>query len=406
MQIVVFYQYFSTPNGRWSTRFYHLAKHWTKRGHQVTVVTSVYDKSDLDELLGTHRRKRGWVRHLEVEGIRLVVLAIPISNRQSFSRRIASFLCYALLSCWFALRLPADLVIASSGPITVGLPALVARLVRRRRLVFECRDLWPEGAIALGALRNPLLTVPAFGLARACYRAASLVVTLSRDMADHLRGRFAVDRLAVVPNGVDLQAFADSESPAPAPSWLGDRQVLLYTGNLGPTNGSALIETCARRLEELGETRFLLVLLGEGPARASLQRLAEDLDTLVVLGPRPKREVVFWLRRALAALVPLADAPILATSSPNKLFEALAAGVPVIQTTDGWIAELLADHRCGYTVPPQDPDAVIEALRRLADDPEARRAAGRRARTLAREQFDLEKLADRYLASLHEAYGS
>ena len=147
MKIVYFYQYFSTPKGSWGTRVYEFAKNWVEQGHEVTVVSSVYSKSDLSA--------RGFIEDQYFEGIHVKVLNVRIDNKQHFLKRIWSFLLYGILSSYYALKLNADIVIASSGPITVGLPGLIARYLRGRKLVFETRDLWPEGAIELGIIKKP-----------------------------------------------------------------------------------------------------------------------------------------------------------------------------------------------------------------------------------------------------------
>src|SRR5690606_15584636 len=146
MKIVYFYQYFSTPNGSWGTRVYEFAKEWVDQGHEVTVVTSIYSKSDLvAEKL---------VEDQVFEGIKVKVLNVIIDNKQSFIKRILSFIKYSLLSSYYAIKLPADVVIASSGPITIGIPGLISKYIRGRKLIFETRDLWPEGAIELGIIKN------------------------------------------------------------------------------------------------------------------------------------------------------------------------------------------------------------------------------------------------------------
>ena len=149
MRIVYFYQYFGTPKGSWSTRVYEFTRRWVQSGDSVTVVTSVYDKSDLkpDKL----------VSRFDIEGIDVRVINVKQSNKHGKWLRFFTFATYAAFSCWYALFLKADVVVASSGPITVGLPGLVARYLRRIPFVFEVRDLWPEGAVQLGIISNPLL---------------------------------------------------------------------------------------------------------------------------------------------------------------------------------------------------------------------------------------------------------
>ena len=115
----------------------------------MTVVTSVYSKSDL--------KATKFIETQYHNGIRVKVINLKIDNRQPLFQRIYTFVAYALISAWYALTLPADVVVASSGPITVGIPGLVARYLRGRKLVFEARDLWPDGAIELGIIKIPVV---------------------------------------------------------------------------------------------------------------------------------------------------------------------------------------------------------------------------------------------------------
>lgn len=171
MKIVYFYQYFSTPKGAWCTRLYEFAKEWVEQGHEVTVVSSVYSKSDLEA--------KKLIEDQYFEGIHVKVINVLIDNKQSFLKRIWSFIQYGVLSSYYALTLKADVVIASSGPITVGIPGLLAKYIRGRKLVFETRDLWPEGAIELGIIKNSLLKKIAYWFEKICYKASSYIVTLS-----------------------------------------------------------------------------------------------------------------------------------------------------------------------------------------------------------------------------------
>ena len=166
MRIVYFYQYFSTPKGTWGTRVYEFTKRWVELGHDVTVVTSVYSKSDL---VATK-----FIENQEVDGIKLKVINVNIDNRQNIVKRIWTFLLYMFTSCWYALTLKADIVIASSGPITVGLPGLVAHYLRGRKFIFEVRDLWPEGAIELKVIKSKLLIKLSYWFERVCYKAAHI----------------------------------------------------------------------------------------------------------------------------------------------------------------------------------------------------------------------------------------
>src|SRR5690606_34232852 len=142
------------------------------------------------------------------DGIHVKIINVTIDNKQPFLKRIWSFIQYSMLSSYYALTLPADVVVASSGPITVGLPGLLARYVRGRKLVFETRDLWPEGVIELGIIKNYLLIKAADWFEKACYRASSYVVTLSAGMTTSNKRRFGISDVDDVTNAGNIERLS------------------------------------------------------------------------------------------------------------------------------------------------------------------------------------------------------
>jgi hypothetical protein len=170
LRIVIVYQYFGTPAGGWSTRVYEQAKRWVASGAEVTVITSPYYKSDI--------KANGFISKQVVDGIKLVVIDAGDSNKISILKRIVRAILFSIVSSWYAVRLPGDVLLASSGPITVGIPALLAKWLTRKKIVFEVRDLWPQGAIEMKLIRNPILVRLGLGFEKMCYDASDLVVPL------------------------------------------------------------------------------------------------------------------------------------------------------------------------------------------------------------------------------------
>lgn len=392
MKILYFYQYFSTPKGAWGTRVYEFAKEWVDAGHKVTVVTSIYSKSDL--------QASRLVEDQYFEGIHVKVLNLRIDNRQAFLKRIWSFVSYSILSCYYALAIKADIVIASSGPITVGLPGLVAKYIRGRKLVFETRDLWPEGAIELGVIKSPILKRFSYWFEKQCYKASSYIVTLSPGMTANIKKRFSIEHIDDVTNAANIALFS---TPIPF-----DRHDLLpktyaiYTGNIGMVNNSYWLFEAAKVLKERGRDDIKIVLIGEGQQREELEQLAgrDGVSNFIRLGLMPKKELVGFVQNALVSLVPLKGTPVLDTSSPNKFFESLAAGVPVIQTTNGWMKDFLVEHQVGFTLDPNNALELANKLIEMKDHPAEIVEMGDKAKTVARQFFDKDYLASKMLTIL------
>jgi len=396
VKILYFYQYFTTPKGSYGTRVYEFTKRWVEKGHQVTVITGVYAKSDI--------RAQKFIENQDYEGINVKVINVTIDNKMPVLRRIWSFIQYMSVSCWFAATLKADVVIASSGPITVGFPGLVAHYIRGRKFVFEVRDLWPEVAVELGIIKNKLLIRLAYWFEKRCYKAASHIITLSPGMEADIERRFGKMSITSVTNSANIQLFG-TEIQNPDLKGLLPLQYAIYNGNIGEVNNSEWLFNTAKLLGRQSRSDLKIVLAGDGQQKAVLEKRAidEGVSNFVLLGLMPKNQLVGLIQNALVSTVPLKGAKILDTSSPNKFFESLAAGVPVVQNTNGWMKDYLEVNRVGYTLDPDDPVALSDLLIQLADNPALAREMGDRAKVLAARDFDKDILADKMLDALLEA---
>lgn len=389
MKILYFYQYFSTPKGSWGTRVYEFAKEWVAQGHEVTVVSSIYSKSDL--------RAEKWVEDQVIDGIHIKVLNVRIDNKQPFLKRIWSFVAYAFLSSYYALTVKADIVVASSGPITAWLPGLLARYFRGRKLILEARDLWPEGAIELGIIKNQIIKKLAYSFENFSYKSSHGIVGLSPGMESHIAVKAPQKRVISVTNAANIELFATKKNFNHP--YLIPEKYAIYTGNIGEVNNSRWLLEAAKVLQARGRSDIKILLIGEGQQREELVKEAKEanLSNFIHMGLMPKSELVPLIQHAMASLVPLKGTPVLDTSSPNKFFESLAAGVPVIQNTQGWMKDFLEVHQVGFTLDPNDPEALANLLIELDARPSIKESMGERAKVLAAELFDKKILAQKML---------
>lgn len=396
MKILYFYQYYATPKGSWGTRVHEFAQEWVKQGHEVQVVTSIYSKSDL--------KAEKFIEHQNFEGVDVTIINVRIDNKQPFLKRIYTFLTYAICSIWYALTAKADVVIASSGPITVGIPGLVAKYLRGKKLVFEARDLWPEGAIELGLIKNKFFQKMAYALESRCYKASSLVVALSIGMMQNIEKRFPGIRVIDVTNAANIPLFS-SKVNFENRGILLSRKYAIYTGNIGPVNNSLWLLEAAKVLQKRGRTDIKILMVGEGQQREQIEEEIHNhnLQTLLIWGLMPKKDLVGLIQNAMVSLVPLKGTPVLDTSSPNKFFESLAAGIPVIQNTQGWMKDFLIENEVGFTLDPNDPKQLADKLIELDTQQEKLEEMGKKAEILAARLFDKDYLAQKMLKGILEA---
>ena len=393
MKILIFYQYFTTPKGSWGTRIYEFSKEWVNKGHEVTVVTSIYSKSDLKAVK--------FIENQIFEGIKVKVLNIKIDNKQPIIKRIFSFILYSIISSWYAFTLKADIVISSSGPITVGIPGLISKIFSKKKLVYEVRDLWPEVPIEVGVIKNVFLKKVAYFFEKKLYENASLVVGLSPGIRDHIINNFNHKNVISVTNSANLNLFGEKK--------YFDDNILnendfygIYTGNIGEINNSFWLVDAARNLKNKNIENIKIVLIGDGQLKSEIISIIkkEKLINLIHFDLMPKERLVPYIQNANVSFVPLSPNPILDTSSPNKFFESLAAGVPVIQTTKGWIKDYIEINNVGFNLEGNDSESLSELLIKLKNNPKILDEMKQNSRKCAVRDFDQIALSDLYLSSL------
>ena len=177
----------------------------------------------------------------------------------------------------------------------------------------------------------------------------------------------------------------------------------IYTGNIGAVNNSYWLFEAAGILKDKGREDIIILLVGEGQQCVELQELAEKrgINNFIRIGLLPKTELVGLVQQALVSLVPLKGTPILDTSSPNKFFESLAAGVPVIQNTNGWMKDFLEEHEVGFTIDPNNPMDLALKLIEMDSNSEYYSIVVRpRAMEIARKEFDAGVLAHKMLSEI------
>ncbi len=397
MRILYLHQHHSGPGGSTGTRSDALTRALAARGHAVTLACGRYEGA----VSGLDGAFRGGRREGLVAGVRVVEFDIPCGNAMPLRARAGAFLRYAARASALALRERFDLVVASSTPLTVAIPALAARAVRGTPFVFEIRDPWPELPRALGGVPRPALAAMEH-LANAACRRAVAVVALSDGMAETARARGADPaRVHVVPNGCDLHLFGPHVAPwrpeAAAP-W---ECLAVYAGAHGRANGLDALLDAAAVLRARGETRLRILLVGEGGEKRALvaRALEQGLSNVSFLDPLPRARLGQLYAGSQVALHLLAGLPEFAEwTAPNKIMDGLAAGLPVVTNQPGRAARIVADGPSGIAVPAGDATALADALALLAVDPGLRARMGVAARRQAVATWDRRLLAERFCA--------
>ena len=408
MDVLYFHQYFATRRRSTATRSYELARRLVDRGHRVTIVSR--DTRMLES--GRDGRPEGRiVAREQVDGIDLLYLNVPYANRYPTPVRLASFTAFTVAaSVAGALQRRPDVVFASSTPLTIGIAGLLTARLKRAPFVFEIRDLWPAVPVALGAIKSAPAIGTAEWLERRLYNGAERVVVLSEGSREELRRRGIPDeKLVLIPNAADLDVFGPEvvDEGFRARHGLEGRFVALYAGSMGRASGLDQLVDAADALRRWGDNRVTIAALGDGGERPRLEERTRELglDNLLFLPPLPKEELAGVVGAADVTLTIFAPHPILETNSPNKFFDSLAAGKPVVVNLGGWLRGLVEENDAGVWVPAGNAEALAGALSALAANQDKVEQMGRNARALAEREFGRDEMADRLARTLEEVAG-
>lgn len=397
MKVLYFHQHFVTPRGAGGVRSYAMARKLIDRGHQVTMVCGSFVGGN-SGLSGPFAKS---MRRGLVDGIDVIELDLSYSNSDGFAKRALTFLKFAARSVGLAFTETYDVLFATTTPLTAGIPGIFARWLRGKPFVFEVRDLWPELPRAMGVIKNPLVLWVMGVLEWASYHSAHRVVGLSPGIVEGIAHRGVPrERITLVPNGCDLDIFADATDPWRPAAVRPTDLMAVFAGTHGMANGLNAVLDAAAELKRRGRDDIKLLLIGNGKLKPGLQARAarEGLKNVVFHDPVNKTRLAGLMSATDVGMQCLANVPAFYYgTSPNKFFDYIAAGLPVLNNYPGWLADLVNRHQCGFAVPPDNPKAFADALEQAADNRPALNAMGRHSLALARVEFDRALLSDKWV---------
>jgi len=397
MHILYIHQYFRTPKGVGVTRPYDFSRMWMSRGHTVTMLTTT-TKLVPEDLRGA---KGYFLKRFDVDGINVIAFNIPYDQKMGKIRRYLSWLAFLFVSTITTLCIrKVDVIFARSTPLTVGIPAVAAKIIREIPFVFDVTDQWPEVPIEVGMLKNKIMIKILLWLEKTIYRFSSSIIACSSGMADGVREIVLENSLkeapvTVVPNFCETSLYRpdiDGSKIRKEREWQ-DKLVFLHAGRMGTMNSLSFVIDVALRLRDHSD--ILFVIIGEGNEEEALRkRVAEiSLTNVQILSTVPKKQLPPFLAAADVSLVIFANYPILEHNSANKFFDALSAGNPVLLNYSGWQREVLEAKNAGFGCTQYHVEEFVEKVLWFKSNTEKLAVIGSNARALAEEEFDRDKLA-------------
>ncbi len=340
-----------------STRSYEFAKRLVLCGNSVDMVTSNWQNKSKDKFS-------------IIDGINVHWGSMKYSNNMNFFKRIMSFLAFIFYVVKVGYKLDIDVIIASSTPLTVGIPALFLKKIKKTKLVFEVRDVWPQLPVAIGAIKSKLLIKILKKIESKIYINSEKIIALSDGMKNEIqKTENEKSKIVVITNLCDIKNFNINKKTSKKfkAEFLGikDEPLIVYAGSFGKINNAAyLVEIAAESKKFNKNIKFLMA--GHGYQKNFILDKSKKLNllnnNLFLLDPMPKKDLPLLLSSATIVASLFIDLPEMENNSANKFFDGLASGKPLMLNYGGWQSRLLKKNNAGFTIPNDNPKKALEII--------------------------------------------
>ncbi len=375
---------------------------WASTGHEVTVVTG-FPSHPTGIVPAEYKGK--WIQEEITGGIRIIrTKKFNTPNRGIFLRLLNHFsMAVSTFIVTVFDRSYYDAVICSSPPLFIGLSALLLKFIKRTPFVFEARDLWPQQAIDLGIIKSKIAIYFSRALENSLYRNAEHIVVVAKGSVDELSRRgIDPEKISLVRNGVLLHNF---DEPPDIRHELSFREkfIISYIGTFGASQGLMTLLTAAKPLKERGREDIHFLLVGDGVERESLSEFQNHagLTNVTIMSAQPFERVPAIYKASDILVVSLRKVPLFARTIPSKLYEAMAASVPVLGLVEGECGTIIQEAGCGFIVEPENSIALANEIERISAIPKGQLASlGKCGRRWVEKNAERSLLARDYLEIL------
>jgi len=409
VKILYVSQYFPPEMGAPAARAAELAHHWSKAGHDVSVLTGFPNHPTGVVPEEWYPRLRRLIYHERAAGADVYRTWLwPLPNRKSHER-MRNYASFCISAALRGLTLPRpDVIIATSPQLLVGISGWWLSFSRQIPFVFEVRDLWPESLAAVG-VGDPesLLHETLAGIARFLYDRAERIVVVSPAFKDRLihDWRVPAHRIAVIENGVEPDLFSPAsplETAVHRTQLQAEGKFLVsYIGTMGNAHGLETLLNAAAQLQQTAPD-VLFLLVGEGAEKRRIQDLAASRNLINVrfLGQQPRERIPLFISASDACVVLLKNTDVFKTVIPTKMLEFMSCARPVILGVEGQARQILETAAAGIAIEPENSAALASAIQTLQHDLPLRCQMGQRGRNYILENFSRATTADRYIKVL------
>lgn len=393
MRLLYIHQYFKFPDQSGGTRSYDLATSFVKRRINVSVISSMTDNEGA---------KGKWTE-FEREGIKFYMFNCPYNNKMSFKDRIKAFISFMWHATIKAQKINCDCILATSTPLTIAVPALLRKWVKKTPFIFEVRDVWPEVPIKMGFIKNEFVIKLLYLFERIIYKNAFTIIPLSTGMDINIKKRYPNNKSIVIPNISEVSRFSEIKEHVKLNLLLDGKKVILYAGTFGNVNGLKYVVDLAYATFSIDESVCYL-LFGDGKEKQDVKEYAMRKGVLsknfFLFDSVRKQELPYLYSIALVGTSFVIDNSSLWDNSANKFFDALAAGKPIVINYLGWQADEIRKSNIGYVLPPKISVEAAKSFVEYISDVQLIKEQGKNALDIARNKYSLEIAVDKYISIL------
>jgi glycosyltransferase involved in cell wall biosynthesis len=402
MKILYVHQHFSCTTGSTGTRSYEFAKKLIEYGQEPIIIcgSSVVADTGMQKPKNKYKILKG-----VVDGIKVIEINVSYSNYDGFFARVQKFLIFAIVATKLCFTENYDILMATSTPLTVGIPCLFVKLFRRKPIIFEVRDLWPDLPIALGIIKNKALIYGLKLFEKFCYKSADHCIALAPGIKKCIIQRRGNSKnVHLIPNASDFylsKNIKNKDLSFKEKYFKQEDFITIFAGAHGIANGLDSVLEVAKYLMERKINNIKILFIGDGKTKPTLQEYAKtyELNNCIFLNPVSKiilfRDILPICNLGLMILKNVPD--FYNGTSPNKFFDYISVGLPVLVNYPGWLADLINEYGCGYSVPPTDIKQFANILIQARDNKDELKNKGNRALQLAKDKFNREILAEQFV---------
>lgn len=387
VKVLILHQHFNTPEKGGAIRSYYLAKALVDHKMEVVVITGY---------------NGGSYKYETVEGIEVHYLPVTYHNRFGFWKRSFSFLRYNMGVVKLAGQIKGvSICYAISVPLTIGLAAWWIKIRHGIQYIFEVGDLWPEAPIQMGFVKSVVFKKFLYGLEKFIYEKAESVVALSPMIREAILKKVPGKQVHLVPNMSDTDFYRPEERKQAIVERYGvtGKFVVSYIGAVGLANGLDYFIECARA-SQIARLPMHFLMCGEGALVEYFRRIVKrhELTNFSILPFQNRDGVREVMNITDAAFICYKPLPVLETGSPNKYFDALAAGKLIVINFGGWIKDEIEKQQCGIYVDPKYPHEFVKKITPYLDNKDFVKSMQQASRSLAETRYSRKILSERFVS--------